>query len=429
MIWVDVTDILVFLKSESSVSGIQRASLELTAAMFAKHKNIGVCTYCEEDSVFKALPFEDVLARGEVHGKKDDNWPWIKKRIAKTAISLVHKKYRRKLGLEKDQAKKGRCRSNSEPIFFRGDVLAHFSAFWQSPNHVDRLQKAIFVNEMKFAVMIHDLIPVNHPYWFTKEFTIWWQEKLKTLIRRADYIFSNSEFTANEVRKFALDNQIQINPITILRFGDPTFLRNSKVENFGKGHDAADPQYRGTNFILMVSSIDIRKNQKFLVPIWCRLIKELGWEATPDLLLVGKNGTNSQDFFSLLGDSPELKNKVVILNQVGDNELAYYYHNALFTVFPSLAEGWGFPVAESLSFGKICVASGVDAIPEVGGRFACYFAANDANGAYNLIKRFIVNSSERARLESVIANGYRTTDWTTSANAVLAALSKVEEPL
>ena len=46
-----------------------------------------------------------------------------------------------------------------------------------------------------------------------------------------------------------------------------------------------------------------------------------------------------------------------------DAELAWLYANAAFTVFPSLMEGWGLPVGESLWFGKPCVASSGSAVP------------------------------------------------------------------
>jgi glycosyltransferase involved in cell wall biosynthesis len=176
----------------------------------------------------------------------------------------------------------------------------------------------------------------------------------------------------------------------------------------------------------MVSSIDIRKNQTFLLPIWSRLIRELGREATPDLLLIGKNGHRSHEFLSLLAESAELKGKIIVLNRVRDQELAWYYQRALFTVFPSLAEGWGFPVAESLSFGKVCVSSEIDSIREVGGDLVSYVAANDVGSAYKLIKGLIVNPAERARLESLIANRYQPTQWATAANVILGALSNTK---
>jgi glycosyltransferase involved in cell wall biosynthesis len=238
-----------------------------------------------------------------------------------------------------------------------------------------------------------------------------------------DHVFVNSQFTANEVRKFASDNDLPIDRITIVRFGDPTFLQASNTARLGKASGSADLQYGGVNFVLMVSSIDIRKNQTFLLPIWSRLIRELGREATPDLLLIGKNGNRSHEFLSLLAQSAELKGKIIILNRVRDQELARYYQQALFTVFPSLAEGWGFPIAESLSFGKVCVSSEIDSIREVGGDLVSYVEANDFRGAYKLIKGLIVNPAERTRLESLIANRYQPTQWATAANVILGALS------
>ena len=84
---------------------------------------------------------------------------------------------------------------------------------------------------------------------------------------------------------------------------------------------------------------------------------------------------------------------------------------------PQSRGGLGFPVAESLSFGKVCVSSDVDSIPEVGGDLVSYFAVNDSNGAYNLISSLIVNPAEMARLESIIANQYRPTEWATGPSA------------
>jgi glycosyltransferase involved in cell wall biosynthesis len=425
MTWIDITDVIDFLETAPSVTGIQRAALDLTTAMCALSGNCRTCTYCEEDAVFKTASLEELLACTERSKKTQSDTNRVKRRIVKTAVSLVPKKIRNKLGLGKTPAKR-KIPIGSKANFHRGDIFLFIGAFWHNPNHVHRMQKAVFVNDMKFALMVYDLIPVNHSYWFSQELTSLWSEKLGDLLRLADYVFAISQFTANEVRKFASNNKMPIRSITTVRLGDPTFIRASSAAHQGKVNGGADPQYGGANFVLMVSSIEIRKNQKFLLPIWSRLIRELGRQATPDLLLIGKNANRSREFLSLLDDSPELKGKVVVLKRVRDDELAWYYRRALFTVFPSLAEGWGFPVAESLSFGKVCVSSDVDSIPEVGGDLVCYFAVNDLNGAYNLIKGLIVNPAERARLESVIANEYRPTEWATAANAILAALSKTE---
>ena len=426
MTWIDITDIIAFLETAPSVTGIQRAALDLAAVMCAAPRNCRACTYCEEDAIFKAVSLEELRARTEQSKPLQGNANRIKRRLVKTAVSLVPKKIRNKLELGKPPTTRRKIPIEFKVDFCPRDTFVFLGAFWHNQNHVDRIQKAVFVNDMRFALMVHDLIPVNHAYWFPPELPLWWSEKLEKLLRLSDYVFTNSQFTANEVRRFASDNKIPIGPITTVRLGDPAFVRTSSAARPHKANGGTNPQYGGANFVLMVSSIDIRKNQTFLLPIWSRLIRELGWEATPDLLLIGKNANRSHEFRSLLSDSPELKGKVFVLNEVRDSELAWYYRRTLFTVFPTLAEGWGFPVAERLSSGKVCVSSDVDAIPEVGGDLVSYFKVNDLHGAYNLIKGLIVNPAERTRLESVISNRYRPTEWATAADIILRALSEVK---
>jgi glycosyltransferase involved in cell wall biosynthesis len=62
-----------------------------------------------------------------------------------------------------------------------------------------------------------------------------------------------------------------------------------------------------------------------------------------------------------------------VLERVSDAQLALLYSACYFTVFPSRAEGYGLPVAESLGAGKLCVASNATSIPEVAGDLADYF--------------------------------------------------------
>jgi glycosyltransferase involved in cell wall biosynthesis len=424
MIWIDITDVLEFLENEVSLTGIQRAALDLTASMHSLQGNIQTCIFCEEDAVFKTISFKEVLAcvkqadeseTAETITMKDR----ISRRILKSSVSLVPKALRHKLKL-------GRPRTRRQPRipielkieFQTGDTFILVGAFWQNLKHADRVQNTVFVNDMKLALVIYDLIPVNHHDWFPPEWSNLWSQRLKILLRRSEYIFSISQFTAGEIRKFAADNRMEIKPVTVLKLGTPAFAQKADATR-SENDRAATLQYRGNNFVLMVSTVDVRKNQKFLLPIWARLMKELGPSATPDLLLVGKNGTQSGEFFSRLKDHPELSGKIFILNRVKDRELACYYERSLFTVFPSLAEGWGFPVAESLSFGKICVSSDADAIPEVGGNLASYFPTNDMAAAYDLIRGLIVNPTERARLESTISSEFRRTKWSGAAGAML----------
>jgi len=112
MIWIDVTDVIDFLETEPSVTGIQRAALDLATAMCAVSRNCRTCAYCEDDSVFRTVSLKELLACMERSERAQNRTDLIKRRIIKTSVSLVRKKLRSKLGLGKKPTKERRFRSS-----------------------------------------------------------------------------------------------------------------------------------------------------------------------------------------------------------------------------------------------------------------------------------------------------------------------------
>ena len=54
-------------------------------------------------------------------------------------------------------------------------------------------------------------------------------------------------------------------------------------------------------------------------------------------------------------------------------ELENLFKNAYSLIYPTLNEGFGYPVLESLKYGVPVVASGIGPIPEIGGSCLVYF--------------------------------------------------------
>ncbi len=67
----------------------------------------------------------------------------------------------------------------------------------------------------------------------------------------------------------------------------------------------------------------------------------------------------------LLRKDSTIENKIIILENTSDEQLAWLYQYSLFTVMPSIYEGWGLPVAESLNYGKVCISSNTSSMPEI----------------------------------------------------------------
>jgi len=65
--------------------------------------------------------------------------------------------------------------------------------------------------------------------------------------------------------------------------------------------------------------------------------------------------------------------RLIITGPVSDDDKGWYYKNCLAFAFPSIAEGFGLPVIEAMSFGKPVFLSRYTSLPEVGGEYAFYF--------------------------------------------------------
>jgi len=77
----------------------------------------------------------------------------------------------------------------------------------------------------------------------------------------------------------------------------------------------------------------------------------------PHLICVGRMGWKATAFVSGLVETNYLDGRVHLLREISDTDLWTLYSRCLFTVCPTLYEGWGLPVGESLAMGKICVSS------------------------------------------------------------------------
>jgi glycosyltransferase involved in cell wall biosynthesis len=82
-----------------------------------------------------------------------------------------------------------------------------------------------------------------------------------------------------------------------------------------------------------------------------------------------------------------------------DATLHAAYRRCTFTVYPSLLEGFGLPVLESLQHGRPCICSGVGALGESAHGGGCVLLESvEATAIAGAIRRLLKNASEVATL-------------------------------
>lgn len=215
----------------------------------------------------------------------------------------------------------------------------------------------------------HDLIPILYPQFILhgSTFTAVFQEWLDAALAHGHEFVCASHFVEAELRSYAarrgMAPRISVVPLA------------HEFRPVDGPLGEAVLRLSGRRTVLCVSSIGLRKNQIALLRAWRHLHEELG-EALPTLVLVG-DMIHPAAIEEFLRQTAGIGGKVALIGPVTDAELTHLYRQCAFTVCPSLNEGWGLSVGESLWMGKPCLSSNLTSLPEAGGAHAIYFDPRD----------------------------------------------------
>lgn len=299
-------------------------------------------------------------------------------------------------------------------VFQPGDVCLSLSASWGIHRYGATIAENKARYDFKCVSMIYDLIPTLYPQWMTPGVshvvTLWVRQQ----IRNADVILTISNFQKEEITKYIQDERLPSKSIEVVRLGDnPNFFG-------GKATGSSLPLPRlvpDRKFTVCVSTLDIRKNQGVLYQVWRRLAEDLG-DKCPQLLLIGTPHLHVTDLLYQIRHDRLINRLIIPLNGITDEELAWYYKHCLFTLYPSVYEGWGLPISESLAVGKYCIAGDRTSLPEAGGDFIDYFDPLDIPACYRLIRRAIEDPEYVKMRETNIRENYKPYPWRNTAQSI-----------
>lgn len=205
------------------------------------------------------------------------------------------------------------------------------------------------------VLTIHDLAPLDHPEWFGTKFAGWYQWLLPALVRRVQLIITGSEFSKRRLIDAcgAAEAIISVIPHGV----DERFYPRSQDEIRLMIERLRIPSAR---YVLSLASIEPRKNLPRLLEAWSLINGHLG----PDVWLVVAGIAGRRHVFRemKLGILPP---RVHFTGFVDDEDLPALYSGALLLAYPSLYEGFGFPVLEAMAAGTVPLAGNNTAPAEV----------------------------------------------------------------
>ncbi len=400
-IYLDVTDLIDYLKVNVSLSGIQRVVSNLIV---------------HADDYTKTVP--GVSVQVVLPDYNGSTVYALNKHNLEALIRMVvtGQTQRDRLDTVLSQV----VSAKSEVLLTPGDTLVIAGAFWiyQRYDLLNALRQA----GIRVTVFIHDLIQVTNPEFVESAATTVFRRSLVDVLNVSSYIMTNSKFVEQDVRTYLQTRMNFDLPVTAVTLA--TELDQAAV-NIAKVHrdyiELASEEY-----VLCVGTIEVRKNHLYLIKIWERLIAEFPG-SIPNLVLVGKWGWQVDELRRHLAESDHLGGRLYIYNGISDVDLKFLYQNCLFTIYPSFAEGWGLPVGESLGYGKPCVASKVTAIPEVGGAMCKYIDPFDLEDGYRVVSAVLADRPALAAWTSDIQRNFRPKTWRDFSVELFGVVSRYQK--
>ncbi len=231
------------------------------------------------------------------------------------------------------------------------------------------------------VIMVHDLIPLRFPNW-KSPLTLYFRYYLPHVLNQATHIICNSVATAQDIQKYFNISESKITPI-LLGYNREHF------QPFNLENNAHIPPY-----FLYYGRHDPYKNIARVIQAFATISNHKDYQ----LWIAGSADPRFTPQLKLLTKELNIINQVKFLDYISYQELPQIINGAIAVVFPSLWEGFGFPVLESMACGTPVITSNISSLPEVAGEAAILVNSYNIEEIKDAMKALITDNNLRKTL-------------------------------
>jgi glycosyltransferase involved in cell wall biosynthesis len=268
------------------------------------------------------------------------------------------------------------------------------------------------------VVIVHDISYQTHPEWFSPRQRLLWQWLTRKTVRQAAKIICCSNFTRRE----ALDRygkNLEGKTTTVYWAAEERFKPGDKTaaaRHLGDKYRIAGP------FFLFVGRLFRRRNISLLIRAFQAVSRR-----RPDYRLVligsesGESEREARSLRDILGE-PESRDKIFRFDYVEEQDLIAFYRAASCLVYPSIYEGFGFPIIEAMACGVPVIIAKAQSMEEVAAGAARIVDPLDENHLARAMIELIDNPGER---DGWVRKGLERAgqlSWRATAAAILDAI-------
>ena len=230
----------------------------------------------------------------------------------------------------------------------------------------------------RLTATIHDLTALIMPQVHTKAIAEADDTFAERILKRADGLIAVSENTRQDA-------------IRVLG------VRPERIRTIYSGVPAAYfdaiPRARQKPFVLYVGTVEPRKNLDTLLDAWGALAPNVRHHF--DLIIAGPEGWHSAATMA------RIRKEAVYLGYVPEKEMPGWIAGATLFVYPSLYEGFGFPVVQAMAANVPVLCSNTSCLPEIAGGAAALVDPRSVSEMATHLNCLLESPEERSRLSQL----------------------------
>lgn len=255
------------------------------------------------------------------------------------------------------------------------------------------------------VLTVHDLTFLRHPEFFSDAGlnARGYQQELPAALARADVVIAVSESTKEDLVELMDYPETKVR---VIHEGvEPHFFVDN--QDLKATQPLAEYGLDHSYLIFLVGTPEPRKNLK-------RTIRAAQL-AAPDMLIAVVGDEVAMR--ALLGEMTE---QVCFLGAVPDSVLPLLLHEAEISLYPTLYEGFGLPILESMAAAVPVITSNISACPEVAGSVAMLVDPYDQDAIADAITTLLADDDRRQKMRAAGVARAAQFSWQRCADQVLA---------
>lgn len=251
-----------------------------------------------------------------------------------------------------------------------------------------------FRKRCKNIVTVHDVLFNDFP----EEFSYLYRLRRNFLFKRS-LKKSEIKLTVSKYSQTMIGKSYGLNPTDI--FITPNAISGEFIKLYNKADSELNvyKKFSAKNFILFVSRIEPRKNQKMLIEAYA---KSKLYSKGVELVLIGGDTLNSRIVEKTLEKiDPACREKIHWIKYVNDTDLIEFYRASKLFVYPSKAEGFGIPPIEAAAVGINTICSNTTSMRDFDFFGKNHFSPDNVDRLVEILQENIDNPPPKSHLDKI----------------------------